>query len=213
MIATRRRPQRFNFGRFVLPIAAILALAFALVFPPSHKLIFDGPLAPVWRTLGSGMQAASQPLSFAAQNGAIADRNREIRRLNAALEDQRKQTASRDAQIDDLKGQVQRLAAQPAPTAVPLRAAAKPAASGAPGVGAAAAGAPASGGADDDVARTAKVWTSMDADKAAAIARKLPDAYVVSVLAQMPADSAGDLLAALPADVAARLTAAGAGTR
>ncbi len=209
MIATRRRKQRFNVGPLVLPLAAIAAFAFALVFPPSHRLIFDGPLAPLFRVAGNAWTTAMRPMSFAAENQTIADRNREIRRLNGALEDQRKQLADRDGTIQNLRGDVTRLSAQPPPPV----AARSLKAGVAQTAGATSGGAPAPGAtgqpaaSTEEMRRTANVWATMDADKAAAIAKKLPEPYVTSVLALMPADSAGDVLAALPADLAARLTA------
>jgi flagellar motility protein MotE (MotC chaperone) len=45
----------------------------------------------------------------------------------------------------------------------------------------------------------------MDADKAAAIAKALPDDYVKRVFSQMPPDAVSDILSELPAKTAARL--------
>ncbi len=208
MIATRRRRRRLSLGPFLLPVAAIGALIFALLFPPSHKLIFEGPAAPAIRAAGNLGSVAFQPFHFAAQNQTIADRNREIRRLNAALEESRKTLAARDSAIDDLRAQNAQLRAAPAPAPAIARTV-KPLANGpiVPAQG------PTGAGPALEARRAASVWATMDAEKAAAIARRLPEDYVASVLALMPPESAGDVLAALPADLAARLTAAAGASR
>jgi flagellar motility protein MotE (MotC chaperone) len=46
----------------------------------------------------------------------------------------------------------------------------------------------------------------MDADAAAKVVQRLPDAYVARIFAIMPADSVGAILENLPAAYAARLT-------
>lgn len=197
MIVTRRRPRRLNLRALMLPLAAIVALAVALLWPPSHAIIVDGPLKPVWSTLGN----AAKPLTFAYQNQVIADRNREIKRLNDSLEADRKEKEAKETRIQALQQQVAHVQAQPKPTPLPARP--KPQASAALGASAPAAAAPVG----DDVKRTAQYWASMDAEKAAAIAQRLPDDYVNKVFAQMPPDSVGDIMNALPAKVAARLAA------
>jgi len=56
------------------------------------------------------------------------------------------------------------------------------------------------------VKRAAAYWAGMDADKAAAIVKVLPDAYVKLVFNQMPPDAVADIMSELPAKTAARLT-------
>jgi len=62
-------------------------------------------------------------------------------------------------------------------------------------------------GAAKEVKRAAAYWAAMDAEKAEAIAQRLPDGYVNRVFAQMSPDAVADIMNALPAKVAARLTA------
>jgi len=202
MIVTRRRPKRRNYGRIVLPVLALAALAGALYWPPSHNVIFNGPLKPVWTFLGAAGSQAAKPLTFAAQQQQIADQNRKLRDDAAIREADRKDKEAKDAQIAALRSQVVQLQASDKATPLPAPVAKPTAAAADLGLGGSAAAVP------DDIRRTAAYWSSMDAEKAAAIAQRLPDDYVNRVFAQMAPDSVADIMNALPAKVAARLAAA-----
>jgi flagellar motility protein MotE (MotC chaperone) len=201
MIVTRRRPKRRNYGRIVLPVLALLALAGALYWPPSHNVIVNGPLKPIWSFLGAAGNQAAKPLTFAAQQQQIADQNRKLRDDAALREADRKDKESKDAQIAALRSQVVQL--QTSEKATPL-----PAPVVKPTAAAADLGVANTAAVPDDIRRTAAYWSSMDAEKAAAIAQRLPDDYVNRVFAQMAPDSVADIMNALPAKVAARLAAA-----
>jgi flagellar motility protein MotE (MotC chaperone) len=204
MIVTRRRPKKRNYGKLVLPLVAIAALAGALYWPPSHNVIANGPLRPVWGVLGGVGSQAARPLTFAAQQQQIADQNRKLRDEAALREADRQAAENKDKQIAALRTQVVEL--QSSSKATPLPAPVPKPTVAAAGAGLAGATAPV----PDDIRRTAAYWGSMDAEKAAAIAVKLPDDYVNRVFAQMQPDSVADIMNALPANVAARLaTAAG----
>jgi len=203
MIVTRRRERKFSLRPFLLPVIALAALAGALIWPPSHKAIVDGPLAPVW----SNLAQLGRPFSFAYQNQVIADRNREIKSLNDRLEGDRKTVAERDSKIGALQDTLKRIQNAPSPpTSAPTIPKVAPVAG---------AGAPSTlGGATsqtapqpDDIGRVAAYWGGMEADKAAAIVQRLPEDYVVRVFKKMSPDQVGEILAALPAGVAARLSA------
>ena len=203
MIVTRRRGRKTNLRPLLLPVIAIVALAVALIWPPSHKAIVDGPLAPLW----SNIAQLGRPFSFAYQNQVIADRNREIKSLNDRLEGDRKTVAERDSKIGALQDTLKRIQNAPSPaTPAPTIARAAPVAG--------AASASTLGGATgqtapqpDDVGRVAAYWGGMEADKAAAIVQRLPENYVVRIFNKMTPDQVGEILAALPAAVAARLSA------
>jgi hypothetical protein len=198
MIVTRRRPKRRNLFPIILPIVAIAALAFALWWPPSHNVIVNGPLKPVATTLTNVGGVVAKPFSFAYQEDQIATRNREIRRLNGSLESDRKVAETKDQRIAALQSQIAQLNAEPKATPAPPP----------PKPTSAAIGALAAGPAvPDDIKRTAAYWSSMDADKAAAIVQRLPDAYVNAVFAQMQPDAVADIMNALPPKTAARLAA------
>lgn len=214
MIVTRKRKRRSHPARILIPLALIALVAALLAWPPSQRLIANGPLHPVWLAGTNAAGAVSRPLSFAGQQQSIADRNREIRDLNARLERQREAKADADARAARLQQQITALENQPAPTSVPApRRAATPglamsgsfgnaggapdARSGAPGSGAAA---------SEDEKRLAATWAAMEPEKAAAIAQRLPDAAVTRVLGAMDADSAGAIMNALPTNVAARIS-------
>jgi len=199
MIVTRRRPKRRNYGKIILPVLALLALAGALYWPPSHNVIFNGPLKPVWALLGAAGSQAAKPLTFAAQQQQIADQNRRLRDDAALREADRKDKEEKDAQIAALRSQVVQFQTSEKATPLPTPMV-KPTA--APDLGVAG-----SAPVPEDIRRTAAYWSSMDAEKAAAIAQKLPDDYVNRVFAQMSPDSVGDIMDALPANVAARLAA------
>jgi len=201
MIVTRRRPKKRNLAPILLPLAAIAALALALAWPPSHKVIVDGPLRPLWNVTGSVTTQVSRPFSFAAQQQQIADKNRDLRARDAALETNRKAQEAKDARISALQSQVTALQAEPKPT--PFKARPRPVQTG---LGAAVNTAPV----PEDIKRTASYWTSMDSEKAAAIVQRLPDPYVNQVFTQMSPDTVAEIMNALPAKVAARLTSSAA---
>ncbi|MBV8488941.1 MAG: hypothetical protein JO199_00325, partial [Candidatus Eremiobacteraeota bacterium] len=50
MIVTRQRRKAFPWRRFILPVVAIALVIFAFVWPPSHNVIFGGPMSPAFRT-------------------------------------------------------------------------------------------------------------------------------------------------------------------
>ena len=204
MIATRRRKTPFKFGRLILPLAAIAALALALTWPPSHNVIFNGPLKPMWTSASTLGAEAGRPFSFVTQQQAIADRNRDLRQLNAKLETERQVQDQKDQRIAALQSQIAQLQAVPKSTPAPLP---KPAASRS----ALGSFAPSAAAVPDEVKRTAAYWSSMDAEKAAAIAQRLPDEFVNRVFSQMSPDTVGDIMNNLSPKIAARL-AAGAGS-
>ena len=207
MIVTRHRRRRSNVGRFLLPLAAIAALAVALLWPPSHDAIVNGPLKPVWDGGSRVLVTVATPFRFATQQQQITERNQQIRDLNARLEAQRSAAAAGDAKVQALQQQVTALSNQPHPTPVPaVRATAPPPGSLAGTDASAPAGNAAATSAGDR--RLAATWAAMDADKAAAVVQRLPDDQVVRVLAVMDADSAAQILNALPTAVAARLSRA-----
>ncbi|MBV8642958.1 MAG: hypothetical protein JO225_03485 [Candidatus Eremiobacteraeota bacterium] len=209
MIVTRRRRRRIHLGRYLLPVLALAALAFALTWPPSQRAIANGPLKPLWALGANVGSVVSKPFTFAAQQQTINERNRQIRDLNAQLEAQRKAKSDADTRTQAVQQQLNTLANQPRPTAVP---AAKPQPSAAAGAfgGPAGTGAATTGVAPptDDEKRLAATWAAMDPDKAAAVIQRLPDDEVVRVLAAMDSDSAGSIMNALPAAVAARISRA-----
>ena len=202
MIVTRQRRRRSIAGRFVIPLVVLAVLGAALAWPPSQHAIADGPLKPAWNVGANAGSVLVRPLTFAAQQGVITERNREIRDLNAQLEEQRRAKSDADARVRELQQQVAALANQPHAAAVapPPR----PVATGA-GAFAAPAGAAAP---SLEEKRLAATWAAMEPEKAAAVVQRLPDDQVTRVLAQMDADSAGAIMNALPAAIAARISRA-----
>ena len=207
MIVTRQRPKRkFNPRKLIFPAVAIVVMAFALWWPPSRARITgfftNGPLNPIVARVGAFIAPYLAPLHFAAQEQVIADRNQQIEALGGEIEGQRKDLASRDAQIQALQFQIKQMqsaaaqaaAASPSPAVRPVSATA---------------GGPvpeATTTTTDDPKHAAAVWASMDPEQAAAVAQKLPADYTAKVLALMSTDSAGALLGALPADYAAKVS-------
>jgi flagellar motility protein MotE (MotC chaperone) len=207
MIVTRQRPKRkFNPRKLLFPAVSILALAFALWWPPSQKRItgflFNGPFTPIVMRIGAFFQPYLAPLHFAAQEQVIADRNRQIEALGGEIEGQRKDMASKDAQISALQFQIKQMQAAAAK-------AAEATSTPAPRIVNAAGGAvpaPAATVTTDDPKHAAAVWATMDPEQAAALAQKLPPDYTAKVLALMSNDTAGALLGALPPDYAAKVS-------
>ena len=208
MIVTRQRKRRGHPARYLIPFAIIAAIGFLLGFPPTQRVIANGPLKPAWDGGANAVAVIARPLTFAGQQQTIADRNREIRDLDARLEAQRKAKADADARAERLQQQVTALQNQPVVTPAPVaRRAPAPAPLGAVAVAGGASGS-SSATATDDEKRLAATWAAMDPDKAAAIAQRLPDAEVSRVLGAMDPDSAGSIMNALPPTVAARISRA-----
>jgi flagellar motility protein MotE (MotC chaperone) len=202
VIVTRQRKRRRGLARFIVPVLVLAALAALLAWPPAHHVVADGPLAPLWNTGAQGVAVVARPLSFAAQQQVITDKNRAIRDLDGRLETQRQAKAAAEARIAQLQHQLDAAAAQPTPTPVPapLRSAAPAGADFGPAPGAQAA---------DGLKRLAATWAAMEPEKAAAVVQRLPDDQVTRVLALMDADAAAGILNALPPAVAARISRAG----
>lgn len=214
MIVTRHRKRRHHLlRRFGLPLLALAALIFAVNWPPSQRVIANGPLKPAWDAGANVVAVVGRPFSFAAERQTIVERNRTIRTLNGQLEQERQAKVDADTRIKQLQQQVANLsAAAVTPKAVPLpplpKSAIPPSATSASAAVAGASPAPARSA--DDAKRLAATWASMEPEKAAAMIQRLPDDEVTRVLAQMDADSAGEIMSALPAAVAARISRASA---
>lgn len=217
-MSTRKPKKKFKLGalirNIVLPVAAIGALAGAIAWPPSHKIIFEGPLKPMLEKAAPVADQLGRPLHFVAQQQAITEKNRQIQALDAQVEQSRKDLAGRDDQIKTLQAQLNAArnpagasanAAPQAPAAVSAGAAQTVASAGSPGQAAA------EPAVDPNVKRTATIWSQMDADAVAGLAQKLPLDYVVQVLGQMAPDAVGQVMEALPPDVAAKITQARSG--
>jgi len=201
VIITRQRKRRRHVGRIVVPLLIVAVVGFLIGFPPTQRLIANGPLRPAWLAGASVVAVVTRPLSFAGQQAVIADRNREIRALNARLDAQRAAKDDADARATALQQQL--AAAQEAPVEAPPAA---PLVHARPRSDGAAFRTAADGGAGDN--RLASTWAAMDPDKAAALVQRLPQDEVVRVLARMDADSAAAILSALPPGVAARISRA-----
>ena len=201
MIVTRQRPQKRQVHKVLLPVIAVVLLALALILPPSRKVIFNGPLAPMWTKLGVLTDNIAKPFHFAAMNNEITARDHTISQMQKQMDDQKSQIADRDKQISALQSQINQIAQQSAadkakniPKA-PL-----------PGSSAAGAANDLAASATPDMRRTATYWASMDAENAAKVVQKLPIPYVARVMSLMSADAAGQILNALPSSYAAQLT-------
>jgi flagellar motility protein MotE (MotC chaperone) len=201
MIVTRRRQRRPSSGRFIVPLLALAALAFAFAWPPSQRVIANGPLKPVWNAGADAGAVVTRPLSFAGQQQAIADRNREIRDLDVRLDQERRAKADAEARAQALQQHLTALANQP-PPAVAAPPHPVPTAAAAGAAAAFAGAAPANG----ETRRLAATWAAMEPEQAAAVVQRLPDDQVSRVLGQMDADSAGAILNALPPGIAARIS-------
>jgi len=187
----------------VLPLGALVVLAAALLWPPSQRVIANGPLQPVWSATANAGSRIARPLSFAGQQQTITERNREIRDLEAKLELQRQAKVAAETRTQQLQQQLAAAANQPREAPAPARRVIAPAA---PGVTATTGNSATPAGAD--ARRLAATWAAMEPEKAAAIVQRMPDDAVTRVLAQMDADSAGAIMNALPATAAARISRA-----
>jgi flagellar motility protein MotE (MotC chaperone) len=201
VIVTRRRHRRSSSGRLIVPLLALAALSFALAWPPSQRAIANGPLRPVWSAGSEAGSVLARPLSFAGQQQTIADRNREIRELDARLDQERRAKVDAEARAQTLQQHLSAESDQPAPVVALPR----------PMPSVAAAPFAAAGPRADQTRRLAATWAAMEPERAAALVQRLPEDHVSRVLGQMDADSAGAILNALPAGAAARISRAIAG--
>lgn len=213
MIVTRHRKRRRHLlSRVGLPLLALAALAFALTWPPSQHVISSGPLKPGWNAGANALAVVGRPLSFAAAQQQVVERNRTIRGLNGQLDKQRQAKSDDDARIQQLQQQIATLSSQPKPIPIP---AFTPATAGAvPAAAASVTGSlTGSAGAALPTAaekRLAATWAAMAPERAAAVIQRLPDDEVTRVMAAMEPDSAGEIMNALPPAVAARISRASA---
>jgi hypothetical protein len=216
VIVTRQRKKPFPWRRLILPVVAIGLVIFAFVWPPSRNVITAGPMGPVWSTVGSGYGKISAPFTYAAQNMALTDKNKQILALQTKAADLQTQLDAKTKTIADLNSTVQQL--QTAAANAKSGATPGPATNGAAG---AAGNNPTGGGitgangstandlsqgATPDMRRTASVWANMEPENASKVIQKLPIPYVAHILALMAPDTVGAILDALPADYAAKLT-------
>ena len=196
MIVTRRRRKPFPWKRLLIPAGIVALLAGAFAWPVSRSWIAGQPAVS---QIAKPFDAASQMQTISAQNGQIAALQKQLAGLRTQIND-------RDKQISNLQSQLNS-AQQDAAMANAARPRSAPAAdSPAAAPGAVAQTADLAQQATSDMRRTASVWSAMDADAAAKVVQRLPDAYVARIFAIMPADSVGAILESLPAAYAARLT-------
>ncbi|MEO6912452.1 MAG: hypothetical protein ABI182_00350 [Candidatus Baltobacteraceae bacterium] len=207
MIVTRRRRKPFKLQKYLLPFLAVVLIVLACIWTPSQNAIFNGPLAPIWRALGSAYGRAAQPLHFAQQNAAISQKDRQILNLQQQLATDSAQTATLNKQLTQVQSQLNATEQQQAierGRAAPKSPAAR---SSAPAIiDAASAGSDLSTSATPDLRRTASEWSSMDAQNAAKVVQRLPISYVARIFAVMPADAVGQILDNVPPAYAAQLT-------
>lgn len=188
--AKAAKGKGFNLVFILIPVALIAAAVLLFTLPPTHAMLANGPLKPLLARFDHGSSKGAKGKSKVESDPAA-----DAKKLADQVAADRQAAAAKDAQIAQLQAQVGQLTASPAPTTTP---AATPSAT--PVV------------VSEDVKRAATYWAGMDADKAAEIVKQLPDGYVKSVFAQMPADAVSDIMSELPAKRAARLTAGGADT-
>ncbi|HZO92344.1 MAG TPA: hypothetical protein VFB22_01125 [Candidatus Baltobacteraceae bacterium] len=207
MIVTRQRRRRSHPGRVVVPLLFVFALCGVLALPPVRQALSSGPLEPVWMSVSGAGSIVARPLTFAAQQQTITDRNRQIRSLDAELESERQTTAAADARVKQLQRRLADVQNEPRPTPAPALVATPPPAPFG-GTSTSGAAAPATSAADDK--RLAATWAAMEPERAAALVQRLPDDEVQRVFAQMDPDAAGAIMDALPPAAAARISRAAA---
>ena len=208
MIVTRRRRRRSHPGRVVIPLLVLVGLGGLFALPPVRQALSTGPLAPVWAGVAGTSSVVARPLTFAAQQQTITDRNRQIRSLDAELESQRQAAAAADARVKQLQRQIAAVQNQPRPTEPPATVVTAPPASTAFGTAASAGTGWSSSAGSGDEKRLAETWAAMEPERAALLVQRLPDDEVERVFAQMDPDAAGAIMDALPPAAAARISRA-----
>ncbi len=205
MIVTRQRRRRFPWKRVLYPLGFLAVLTLALWWTPSRTWLATGPVTtPIWNATAPVWKPLAKPFDVAAQQGTINTQVAEIQQLQKQLAQAQAQVTDRDKQITQLQSQLDQ-SQQDAATAH--------ASTGPKGAVAPNATPPSipvvadlSQQATTDMRRTAQVWGSMEAEAAAKVVQKLPDAYVARIFSLMSPDAVGAILENLPAGYAARLT-------
>jgi hypothetical protein len=182
------KKKGLNLVMILVPIALIAALVLVFTLPPTHAMLVNGPLKGVLAKLGVKAPAGG----LGAKGKAPSDPAADAKRMSDAADAAKRDAAGKDAKIGELQAQVTALQASPSP------AAANPS--------------PTPLAVTDDMKRAANYWAGMDADKAAAVVKLLPEPYVRAVFSQMSPDAVSDIISALPAKTAARLSAGDAAT-
>ena len=205
MIVTRKRKKPFPLKRLILPVVALVLVAFALSWGPSRDAMSSGPMAPIVLSTQTYFDTIAKPFHFAAQNQTITDLNRQIAALQEQLAGAKSDAQSKDKKIADLQTQLDQAQTQLASGRSSPRPV--PSVSGlANGSNVALTGSDLSSNASPDMKRTADYWAAMDPENAAKVVARLPTPYVARILALMPAEAAGTILDNLPASFAAKLT-------
>lgn len=203
MIATRRRPFRIPFMA-ILKTLIFFAVIYVLVrVPVTHKLIFDGPLKPMWTQVGSleekfvapWFDPIVEPFSAVNLTRKLADRNKEIIAL--------KKQVRGDAYKQKLS--MQQIRVLKAKHAVKAGAAAAAAVAQSPARAASGAAPMVQITPSPDETQTAAYWGSMEAENAAAIAQKLDPTQTARIFLAMKPDQVAEIMNVLPADYNVKL--------
>jgi len=207
VIVTRRRKKPFPYRTMAGWLVVLALIFFVALFPPSRALLANGPLAPAYAGWDSMWANVAAPFHFAAQNEAITDLTRDKLALQKQVADDKTLLTTKQQQITQLQGQVDKaaVAAAGVPSPAPIGASAT---SSSPLALASAQplGHDLAADATPDMRRVAQYWASMDPDNAAAVVKKLPPSYVARIFALMSPDAVGPVLDALPVDFAASVT-------
>jgi flagellar motility protein MotE (MotC chaperone) len=207
MIATRKRPMHFPIKRYLKMFVAVAVLYELCSVPFTHKLIFDGPLKPLWKQVGDanakfikpilGPVAApiTKPLHFAFQQRQLMERSHEMTVLKATLAADAKQKKADTKQIADLQ---QKLSAPKPADGTTAGAGASSGLSATP----AAAVTPSA----DDI-KTASYWGAMEAENAASIAQKLAPEETARIFLAMKPDAVAEIMNTLPTEYNVKLKA------
>jgi len=194
-------------------IVGFFGLIYVLVRVPfTHKLIFDGPLKPMWtqantleqKYLAPSLNPILEPLSTLNLTRKLTARNSEIIALKKELQNEKSQNQAEKKSIDALQKQLH-TKSNIASTAQAGSAA--PAAAGSAS-NVSSAGTPmVQITPSPDETQTATYWGSMEAENAAAIAQKLDPVETARIFLAMKPDQVAEIMNVLPADYNVKLQA------
>ena len=205
MIATRRRPFRLPI-KMIIKTTVFFGLVYVLVRVPfTHKLIFEGPLKPMWtqaavfekKFIAPSLDPVIEPLTALNLTRKLETRNKEIIALKKQLRGEEYQAKLSRRQIQALQ---KKSVAKSGPAVAAPAAAAAVAATGTAGATPMVQVTP-----SPDEAQTAAYWGSMEAENASAIAQKLDPSETARIFLAMKPDQVAEIMNALPADYNVKL--------
>ena len=202
MIATSHPAFHFPIKLLAIGVVAFGIGFAAVTIPPAHKVIFDGPLKPMWTQVGAleskfiapWLDPVLAPFNAVNLSRKLVVRNTEIIALKKQIRSEEFQEKQLRQKLRELQKQgttkTQSLVTAVAPPVAAQAYVPTPMVAVTPSV---------------DDTQTAAYWGAMEAENAAAIAQKLDPQETARIFLAMKSDQVAEIMNALPADYNVKL--------